>query len=185
MMHLPLTDLLLTSPRTLVLVAVLGLLAGCGAAKPPPADTTRATTSTAGPDPLLADVARFRPAAGFGTVVVPDEDAAVTSKTTPRDVTVRATAQLDAWAEANRTIKSTPGFRILAYTGPSRDEAMKIRTAVIRRAPDEKDYLQFEQPTFRLKIGDYFTRLEAEAALARFRDVMPRALIVAELVSVR
>ena len=48
-----------------------------------------------------------------------------------------------------------------------------------------RDYLLYEQPTFRLKIGDYFTRLEAEQALARWRDVIPQGLIVAEQVNVR
>ncbi len=101
------------------------------------------------------------------------------------DVTDRANQQLDALATAGRAVKTAAGFRILAYTGPSRDDAMRIRTAVIRRDPTEKDYLLYEQPTFRLKIGDYFTRLEAEQALARWRDVIPQGLIVAEQVNVR
>ena len=169
----------------MVLPTVFMLLLSCAPAKPTTtasADTSRAPRRTpAAADPYLADVTRFRPAV-TGPAVGP---AATGATTTRADVTVRADAQLDALATAGRAVKTAPGYRILAYTGASRDEAMRIRTAVIRRDPLDKDYLQYEQPTFRLKIGDYLTRLEAEQALAKWRDVMPQGLLVAESVNVR
>ncbi|MBC7448936.1 MAG: hypothetical protein H7330_12840 [Hymenobacteraceae bacterium] len=173
--------------RLMLLLPVVVLLLSCGTTKP----VARADTSTtnrpanraasAPADPLLADVTRFRPKITATTAGTPVSG----QPGTRSDVTLRADAQLDALAAAGRAVKTTTGFRILAYTGPSRDDAMKIRTAVIRRDPSEKDYLLYEQPTFRLKIGDYFTRLEAEQALARWRDVIPQGLIVAEQVNVR
>ena len=172
----------------MLLPAVVFLLWSCGTTKP--VATTTDTTTRAGtrparnaepaPDPYLADVARFRPPITGYRAGTP-----VAEPATRSDVTMRADAQLDALAAAGRAVKTAAGFRILAYTGPSRDEAMKIRTAVIRRDPSEKDYLLYEQPTFRLKIGDYFTRLEAEQALARWRDVIPQGMIVAEQINVR
>lgn len=178
-------------PMLLSVAICLTLTLGCGGTKPvasgrtgAPADTARtprrATDGDEPADPYLADIARFRPpiqATRAGSVVA--------DPATRSDQTMRADAQLDALAQAGRAVKTAAGFRILAYTGPSRDEAMKIRTAVIRRDPNEKDYLLYEQPTFRLKIGDYFSRLEAEQALAGWRDVIPQGLIVAEPVNVR
>lgn len=172
----------------MVFPTVFLLLLSCAPAKPTattPADTSRAPRRTpdAAPaaDPYMADVARFRPSIKGQVAGTP-----VASASTSRaDVTVRADAQLETLAAAGRAIKTAPGYRILAYTGASRDEAMRIRTAVIRRDPLEKDYLQYEQPTFRLKIGDYLTRLEAEQALARWRDVIPQGLLIAEPVNVR
>ena len=139
-----------------------------------------------GADPLLVDVARLRPRIEAVPLVPAPAVVPASSAAAPlHDDTERVDAQLAAWATANQQIKSAPGFRILAYTGPSRDDAMRIRTAVIRRDPTEHDYLLYEQPTFRLKIGDYFSRLEAEQALTRWRDVIPSGLIVAEPVNVR
>lgn len=177
--------------RLMVLLTAAMVLWSCGSTKPAasssrtPADTSRTTrrpgpADDATPDPYVADVARFRPAIRATQAGTP-----VASPATRADQTMRADAQLDALAAAGRAIKTAAGYRILAYTGSSRDEAMKIRTAVIRRDPTERDYLLYEQPTFRLKIGDYFTRLEAEQALARWRDVIPQGLIVAEQVNVR
>lgn len=176
--------------RAALLLGVLWLLGGCAASQPTASTDTTTNRPAARPapavtDPLLADVARFRPKIDAAAPKSPVSNAPVPAAGAGGDVTVRADAQLQAWADANQQLKFAPGFRILAYTGPSRDEAMRIRTAVIRRDPTERDYLLYEQPTFRLKIGDYFTRLEAEQALVRWRDVMPQALIVAEQVNVR
>ena len=160
---------------------VLGLgLSGCGSAKPPaPTDTTISRPARVN-DPLLADVSRFRPAVAAPAAVAPRPAAAPTHA-----LTAQADNQLADFAEANKSVKYAQGYRILAYTGGERAEAMRIRTALIRRNPDEHDYLQFQQPTYRLKIGDYLTRLEAEQALVLYRDIMPNSLIVAEQVNVQ
>lgn len=175
----------------MLLGTALLLLTGCAPTRPAPTDTTtrpapRPVTTVAVPaaDPLVADVTRFRPKIESVAPVVPRAVPPAAGGGVPDD-TQRADNQLAAWTAANQQIKSAPGFRILAYTGNSRDDAMRIRTAVIRRDPTEKDYLLYEQPTFRLKIGDYLSRLEAEQALARWRDVIPQGLIVAESVNVR
>lgn len=183
-----------TKPAGASTLLLLGALAlgGCAASARPTATSTPDTTNraprstTPAADPLLTDVAKARPRIE-SVPVTPTKSGggAPPAASGTADVTGRADAQLAAWATANEQIKLTPGFRILAYTGPSRDEAMRIRTAVIRRDPTEHDYLIYEQPTFRLKIGDYFTRLEAEQALVRWRDVIPKGLIIAEPVSVR
>ena len=72
-------------------------------------------------------------------------------------------------------MKYAAGYRILAYVGLERDRAMSVRRAIIGRYPDETDYLTFKQPIYRLAIGDYLTRLEAEQALQRLLPLAPKA----------
>ena len=72
-------------------------------------------------------------------------------------------------------MKYAQGYRILAYVGMERDQVMAIRRAVISRYPDETDYITFKQPTYRLLIGDYLTRLEAEQAMLRIKPLAPKA----------
>ncbi|MBC8083955.1 MAG: sporulation protein, partial [Hymenobacter sp.] len=78
-------------------------------------------------------------------------------------------------AYTNQNVKYAQGYRILAYVGLERDKAMAIRREIISRYPDETDYLTFKQPVFRLYVGDYLTRLEAEQAVLRIRQFAPRA----------
>lgn len=96
----------------------------------------------------------------------------------------RVLALLDTMANANKAIKYAQGYRILAYTGTERKTAMDMRRSIIERIPEERDYLQYRQPTFRLKVGDYLTRIEAQQVLSRIRDITPNALIVSDQINV-
>ncbi|QNF31760.1 sporulation protein [Adhaeribacter swui] len=96
----------------------------------------------------------------------------------------RVTALLDTMASANKAIKYASGYRILMYTGTERKTAMDMRRAIIERIPEERDYLQYRQPTFRLKVGDYLTRIEAQQVLSRIRDISPNALIITDQINI-
>ena len=62
---------------------------------------------------------------------------------------------------------------------------MDIRAAIIERVPEERDYLQYRQPPFGLKIGDYFNRIEAQQVLAPYKRYTPNAMIVADQINVK
>ena len=91
---------------------------------------------------------------------------------------------LDTIASANKNIKYAQGYRILAYTGNNRKMAFDLRKAIIGQLPEERDYLTYVQPTFKLKIGDYYSRMEANQALQQIRNIVPNASIVSDQVNV-
>jgi hypothetical protein len=97
----------------------------------------------------------------------------------------RVASLIDTLAILNKSVRYAQGFRILAYAGTERKTAMDIRTAIIGRVPEERDYLEYRQPTFRLKIGDYFNRIEAQQVLQRIKDITPNALIVADQINIK
>jgi hypothetical protein len=61
---------------------------------------------------------------------------------------------------------------------------MNLRKAIIARVPEQKDYLTYQQPNFRLKIGDYFSRIEAQQVLNRISDLIPNAHIVQDQINI-
>ncbi|WP_181304519.1 sporulation protein [Rufibacter sp. XAAS-G3-1] len=91
---------------------------------------------------------------------------------------------LDSVAQVNKNIKYAAGYRILAYTGIERKTAMDLRNSIVARLPEEKDYLTYKQPTYQLKIGDFFTRVEAQTALNKIQDLLPNALLVQETINI-
>jgi hypothetical protein len=92
---------------------------------------------------------------------------------------------MDTLASQNKAIKYAQGFRIMAYNGTDRKTAMDIRRAIIQRVPEERDYLIYQQPSYRLKVGDYFNRVEAHQTLLLLRDIIPNALIVPDQINIR
>ncbi|MBA9079500.1 sporulation protein [Rufibacter quisquiliarum] len=91
---------------------------------------------------------------------------------------------LDSVAQVQKNIKYATGYRILAYTGIERNSAMALRNNLIQRLPEQRDYLTFKQPTYQLKFGDFFTRVEAQAALSKVQDLIPNALLVRETINI-
>jgi hypothetical protein len=78
-------------------------------------------------------------------------------------------------AFTNQNVKYTSGYRIKAYSGFERDQAMNVRRQIIARYPEETDYLTFKQPVYRLYVGDYTTKLDAARGLLRVRQFVPKA----------
>ncbi len=158
--------------RNVLLLSAFLALGACAATAPATTapDTTKARATQA---PPAEDLSRYRP-----VFVAPKEMAVPVAKTVAppaNHVNSQIEQRLRDQAYTNQNVKYAQGYRILAYVGLERDQAMSIRRAVISRYPAETDYLTFKQPVFRLYIGDYLTRLEAEQAMLRIRPLAPKA----------
>lgn len=74
------------------------------------------------------------------------------------------------------TVK-TVGFRIQVYSDnnqrTARAEAEKRAGAVRAHFPDYQVYVVFQSPYWRVKVGDFRTRSQAEEAVERMRSVLP------------
>ncbi|CAA9517505.1 MAG: SPOR domain-containing protein [uncultured Segetibacter sp.] len=69
-------------------------------------------------------------------------------------------------AEINRrsylsTSRFVRGFRIQAANTQNRDEANAIKAELLRRFPDQKSYLLYQAPNFRVRIGNFLTQKDA------------------------
>lgn len=60
------------------------------------------------------------------------------------------------------------GYRLLVINTNSRDEAIAAKTKIYSHFPDQKAYLVYQSPFFKLKAGNYQTREEAK----RYQDLM-------------
>lgn len=55
-----------------------------------------------------------------------------------------------------------PGYRVQVITTSDRAKAMNARATVIEMYPDYKTYLSYQSPYFRVKVGDFRTKGEAD-----------------------
>jgi hypothetical protein len=78
----------------------------------------------------------------------------------------------------NETKMSMPGYRIQIYFGTDRNKANEIRTAFIADHNDTPAYLLYHQPNFKVRIGDFKTRLEAVKAMQVISISYSNAFIV-------
>lgn len=82
--------------------------------------------------------------------------------------------------EANNTID---GFRIQIFMEAGNDavaHADSVLTAYNEAFPDIPAYLSFGQPYYRIRVGDFRSRLEAERALNSIKRKYSNAFVTAE-----
>lgn len=75
------------------------------------------------------------------------------------------------------------GFRVQAYFGTDRKEAYKIQAKLKQQYPNFETYISYNLPNYRIKIGDFRNRLEAEKLLSQLRPTYPTLFIFNERIN--
>jgi len=73
---------------------------------------------------------------------------------------------------------STPGFRIQIFSANQRIPANEARSLFLGHYPDISSYLIYQQPNFKVRVGDCRTRLEALKIRELIRKDFPNAFLV-------
>ena len=105
----------------------------------------------------------------------------------PATLTVNAVvdAVLDSIDRINQLRKFVDGYTIQVYAGQSREAANQAKKTMADEAADLRAELQYLAPKFRVKVGAYYTRLEAQKDLVRLRKMFPNAILVPEKMLIR
>jgi hypothetical protein len=155
-------------------------VSGC-ALRPTP---TGASREAAANRSFIEDISAYRPT--YSSPETGSSGATPAAPVTPsHHVNEQVSVLMDTIASQNKAVRFAQGFRIMAYNGTDRKTAMDIRRAIIQRIPEQRDYLIYQQPSYRLKVGDYFNRVEAQQTLLLIQDIIPNALIVPDQINIR
>ena len=91
---------------------------------------------------------------------------------------------LDSIDRLNRIRKVVQGYTIQIYSGLNSEQARDAK----RRLQEELDTradMQYLQPKWRVKVGSYFTTLDAQKDLQRLRRSFPNAILIPESIPIR
>jgi len=90
------------------------------------------------------------------------------------------------WAPKHnvRTIYTGKGFRVQIYNGTDRGKAMEIKNEFARNNPGVRTYLSYISPCFRVKVGDYRRRAEAEGMWREANSTYNPSMIVPDIITV-
>ncbi|MHA7130528.1 hypothetical protein [Algoriphagus namhaensis] len=70
------------------------------------------------------------------------------------------------------------GFTVLVYSGINRDAAFKAQEDLATNFPEIKSQMQYEEPRYLLKVGQYVHRFAAQKNYAMIKEAFPLARIV-------
>ena len=75
--------------------------------------------------------------------------------------------------ELNNKVKTIPGYRVQigSFAGTSsKANAFALRDKFVEDYPEVQAYIVFDEPNFKVKVGDFRTRLEAYAFLQKIKE---------------
>jgi hypothetical protein len=76
---------------------------------------------------------------------------------------------------AGRTMR---GYRLMIINTNSRDEAIAAKTKIYTHFPDQKAYLTYQSPFFKLKAGNFQTRDEAKRYQSLMNSLFPKGVFI-------
>ena len=103
----------------------------------------------------------------------------------PLHVNKRLDAILDTIAMRNKSVKFTNGFRIQIYVGNDRKAADDAKIYTYQKYPEIFPYLSFQQPIYKVKIGDFLNRMDAERYFSDIKETYPSAMILPDKVEIK
>jgi len=102
-----------------------------------------------------------------------------------KNVNAKVDAVLDSIDKQNLQKKFVDGFTIQIYSGQSREEASVTKQKVVEEITDLIANLQYLQPKWRVAVGSYFSKLEAQKDLVKLKSYFPGAILVPEKIQIR
>jgi len=78
---------------------------------------------------------------------------------------------------------SSNGFRVQIYSGPVRADAYNAQTKFQAKYPDLRTYISYNEPDFKVKTGDFRTKLEAEKLKQQLQGLFTSLFVIAEKIN--
>ena len=95
---------------------------------------------------------------------------------------INADPRIDSLLNISRRIneekQSIPGYRVQVYFGSDRKKANEIKTGLLQKHSDLPAYVMYQQPHYKVRVGDYRTRIEAYKLSRQLSAEYPSAFIV-------
>ena len=104
---------------------------------------------------------------------------ATTSKTT-----IIKDNRIDKLNESYKSTYSLKGFRVQIYSGNKRQPANQARSSFLRVHPKTKAHLNYEQPNYKVRVGDFRTKIEALKYKNGITDEFPNCFIVRDEIDI-
>jgi hypothetical protein len=73
---------------------------------------------------------------------------------------------------------SNNGYRVQIYNGTNRKDAYSAQEKFTNLYPDTRTYISYSEPNFKVRAGDFRTRLEAEKVMQELRGKFTSLFII-------
>ena len=163
--------------QCLLLVVWLG---GCAS----PRSTTVSTTGSG----YSEDLSVWRPKTEItetGTATKTPDAVKQTQYVEPKyAVNKKLDTVLDSIDRYNTSKEFINGFTIQIYAGLKREDALNAKKNLSSSLPQLNSEVEYSQPSFRVKVGKYYTRIDAQRDYVAVKKYFPTAIVIPDKVAI-
>ncbi|WP_422361356.1 SPOR domain-containing protein [Reichenbachiella sp.] len=80
--------------------------------------------------------------------------------------------------KSRKNIKYVDGFSIQLYSGNSRDKANQVKVKTYEVLEDQRPRVSYDQPNYKVRVGEYYNRMEANSDFVTLQQHFSRAVLV-------
>ena len=91
---------------------------------------------------------------------------------------------LDSIDRYNISKQFIDGFTIQIYAGMKREDALNAKKNLAVSLPDLSSEVEYAQPNFRVKVGKYYTRIDAQQDYVAVKKYFPTAIVIPDKVAI-
>jgi len=85
--------------------------------------------------------------------------------------------------DKNRIANVIDGYRIQLFSGAERNNANALKTKILKLYPETPAYLIYQQPYFKLRVGDYRTKIETQQIFYKLQDDFGQVIIIPDKIN--
>ena len=107
-------------------------------------------------------------------------DTIIVSKDPRLDILTQKQAEINKRTSMMTSSGLYKGYRIQVLSTTNRDEANKIKGDVLTKFTDQKAYLTYHSPYFKVRVGNFIKKEEAEKFRQQLNKYYPQGVYVVE-----
>jgi cell division protein FtsL len=112
--------------------------------------------------------------------VVCANDTVIVVKDARMDILSSKQAQINKRTAMMTSAGLYRGFRVQVVSSSNRDNAQKIKTDLMNKFPDHKTYILFQSPNFKVRIGNFLKKVDAEKLRKQLNKYFLQGVYVVE-----
>ncbi len=106
-----------------------------------------------------------------------DTGSVVVHKDPRIDLLVKKQIEINEFTTRNAR-RSAPGYRIQVVSTNDRNKAFTAKSTVYQQFPELKAYLLYQSPFYKLKVGNFLKREDAEEYITAIKQYFPSGVYI-------
>ncbi|TAD84129.1 MAG: hypothetical protein EAY75_13690 [Bacteroidetes bacterium] len=101
------------------------------------------------------------------------------------DLLVKKQAQINRVAVHKSSSGQYKGFRLMVLNTNNRDEAYNTKSMLLRRYPEQNIYMAYQAPYYKIKMGDFIKRADADNFKKQITGLKQSIFVVQDIIKIK